>query len=246
MEYGSLVALGLLAGFASGFFGIGGGTVLVPLLMLLGLDIKSAVGISVMQMVFSSVFGSWVNYKNGFLKVNEGIILGLGGLFGASFSGFLLKGLDEIILEIVFCVALGFSIYRFFKVPIEPIGKENNRKLLLFSIGAVIGLLAISLGIGGALFLTPILVGFLHYDIKKAVSMGLFFVIFSSSSGFLSMAYNGLINYSHGTIVGVASLFGVFFGVKMSHKISKSFQKRILLALYIVLFILMIQQLTGI
>jgi len=49
-----LAGLGVFVGFISGFFAIGGGTVLVPALLFLGYDIKYAIGISVTQMVFSS------------------------------------------------------------------------------------------------------------------------------------------------------------------------------------------------
>lgn len=246
MEYLSLLALGLLTGFASGFFGIGGGTVLVPSLVLIGFSIKSAIAISVMQMVFSSIFGSWLNYKNGYLNIKDGLMIGLGGLFGAFFSGFVVKNISEWTLEFIFCVSLAFSIYRFFGAPIEVEGEERKNNFLLFILGACIGLVAISLGIGGAIFLTPVLVGFLNFDIKKAISIGLFFVVFSSTSGFISMAYNGLINYTYGLIIGITSLIGVYFGVKQSHKMSKSLQKRLLLILYAILLLLMTKELLGI
>jgi uncharacterized membrane protein YfcA len=42
-----LIVIGSLIGVLSGFFGIGGGAILVPALLMLGFDIKSAVGISV-------------------------------------------------------------------------------------------------------------------------------------------------------------------------------------------------------
>lgn len=46
-----LIALGVVVGLLSGFFGIGGGTVLVPMLLALGYDTKVAIGMSVVQMV---------------------------------------------------------------------------------------------------------------------------------------------------------------------------------------------------
>ena len=60
---GGLLAVGLLAGILAGLFGIGGGAIIVPMMILLGNDIKIAIGISIMQMIFSSVYGSYVNYK---------------------------------------------------------------------------------------------------------------------------------------------------------------------------------------
>lgn len=231
------ITLGIIIGFVSGFFGIGGGTVVVPAMLFLGYDIKVAIGISIMQMLFSSIFGSYINYKDGKLKLNEGIFVGFGGLFGASLSGYIVLGVKSRYLEIAFLVALFLTIIKFFKAP-QIAKKEINSKLVLFLVGFFIGIFAISMGIGGALFLTPILVGFLGYDIKKALSMGLFFVIFSSLSGFISLSLAGLVDYKNGFLLGLGSLVGVYFGVKICHKINKSLQKKLLLILYIAMFLM--------
>jgi uncharacterized membrane protein YfcA len=78
----SLILVGILVGTLSGFFGIGGGMVLVPILMLLGIDIKEAISISIVQMVFSSIYGSYLNHRKGSLILGEGIWVGIGGFFG--------------------------------------------------------------------------------------------------------------------------------------------------------------------
>ena len=46
-----LLAFGLITGFTSGFFGIGGGSILIPMLLVAGFAMKEAVAISIMQMV---------------------------------------------------------------------------------------------------------------------------------------------------------------------------------------------------
>lgn len=233
---------GILVGFSAGFFGIGGGTILVPSLIYLGYDIKMAIGISVMQMIFSSMFGSYVNYKAGVLQLNSGIFLGFGALFGASLSGFIVSALPQIALLIVFAIILALSIYKFFTAPIEPKSSPNESKALLFIVGVVIGAIAISTGTGGAIFLTPVLVGFMNWDIKKAVGTTLFFIIFGSISGFISLSANGHVDYDAGVAVGLGSLLGVYFGVKLSHKVEKKIQKRALLILYVIMLILTINK----
>ncbi len=235
--------LGIIVGFASGFFGIGGGTILVPVLMYLGFGVKTAIGISITQMVFSSIFGSFINYKNKMLRLKNGLVLGFGGFIGAQFSGYIVSYLPSWALLSFFAFALLISLYKFFKAPSEPTGVPNESKVLLFIIGFFVGMAAISIGIGGALFLTPIMVGFLHFDIKRAVSTSLLFVVFSSISGLISFSVHGLVDYKAGIILGIGSLVGVYFGAKRSHVVKRDLQKKLLMILYVILFALTVNKL---
>jgi len=237
--------VGVVVGFASGFFGIGGGTILVPILIYLGFGVKSAIGISILQMVFSSIFGSFVNYKSNMLKLTDGVVLGLGGFLGAQSSGYIVKHLPSWVLLSMFALALLGSIYKFFKSPINSEEPPKESKVLLFFIGMLVGSIAISIGIGGALFLTPIMVGFLNFDIKRAVSTSLLFVVFSSISGLISFSINGLIDYRSGIILGIGSLLGVYFGAKKSHVIERTKQKKLLLWFYLLLFVLTLNKLIN-
>ena len=137
------------------------------------------------------------------------------------------------------------TTYKFFSAPIEPKSTPNESKVLLFIVGVVIGAIAISTGTGGAIFLTPVLVGFMNWDIKKAVGKTLFFIIFGSISGFISLSANGLVDYDAGVAVGIGSLIGVYFGVKLSHYVSKTVQKRALLILYAIMFVLTLNKIVS-
>lgn len=233
-----LSIFGLVIGFISAFFGIGGGTVLVPSLMYLGYDIKYAIGISIMQMVFSSVFASYLNIRKGMVIAKKGLILGFGGFIGAQGSGYIVHTLPSIALNIIFLVSVLLAIIKFFKSPASCDEEEVDSSIVLFIVGVGVGLLAISIGIGGGIFLTPILVGFLHYNVRKAVSMSLFYIVFSSTSGLISLSQFGYIHYQEGFIVGVSSLIGVYFGVKVARNIEQKRHKNLILTLYIFIFLL--------
>ena len=238
-----LSILGIFIGFLSGFFAIGGGTMLVPALLMLGYDIKYAIGISVTQMVFSSLYGSYLNYKKGTLNLKNSISVGIGGFFGAANSGYIVSHLSSYTLTLIFLSFVFLAIYKFFKSPHVSDEKEINNNLLLFVIGYLVGTMSISVGIGGALLITPILVGFLHFPLKKALSSALFFVIFSSVSGFASLAYNGFVHYKEGFLVGIFSLVGVYFGIKLSHKTEHKRHKKLLLIFYVVIMLLILKKL---
>ncbi len=237
-----LVFSGIFVGIISGFFGVGGGTILVPLLMFLGLDIKEAIGISVVQMMFSSIFGSYLNFKRGSLKLSSTIFFGLGGLVGSSFSGYVVSSLSSITLKYLFLTVVIFAIYRFFKSSHKQNLPSIENKPLFFIIGILIGTFATSIGIGGALLLTPIMVGFLRYRVKDAVSAGLFFVIFSSTSGFFSLYSHKILDLQKGLVVGLASLFGVFIGIHLAHKTDPKKHKNAILILDFIILALVLKE----
>jgi len=237
------IIIGIITGFFSGFLGVGGGTILVPMLLFLGFNLKEAIGISVTQMMMSSIYGSYLNYKKGLLKIKNGLSLAIGGAIGASLSGFIVKHASKDILGAIFLSLVLIAIIRFFITVKEPQTEPpiDNKKLLF--IGIFVGAIAISVGVGGAILITPILVGFLKYKLKTTVSLSLFFVVFSSISGFISQSIAGHINYIEGFSIGFASLIGTYFGTKLYHKIDTKIHKKILLIWYIFIFFAMIYKL---
>jgi len=238
-----LILVGVLVGILSGFFGIGGGMMLIPTLMLFDIDIKTAIGISIVQMVFSSIYGSYLNHKKGSLIIGEGLWVGIGGFFGGFIGAYVSLFISNSILEYLFLSLLLFAIYRLFSAKSHD---DNDVKSLdakiLFVVGTVIGIFAISLGVGGSILLTPILAGFLHYPIKKAVSAGLFFVAFSSVAGLVSHLSVGHIDLEKGLYVAVASLGGVFIGVWLKEHVSASKHKLYLLIMYTVALLILVKK----
>lgn len=235
-----LLLFGVLTGFTSGFFGIGGGMVLVPLLLYSGFDMKQAVAISIMQMVFSSIFGSFLNLRKQLHLLKEGLLLGIGGFIGGLFSGFIVTTLSNTTLQYMFICILIASILKIFQTSTEQEQEvKQHSKIFLILIGTSIGMFAMSIGIGGTIMLTPILVGFMHYNLKVSATLGLFFVIFSSIAGFISMSYNGQMLFSEGATVGLASLVGVYFGIKVKNVTHMKSYKNFILILYVLIFLLM-------
>ena len=92
-----LIAFGLITGFTSGFFGIGGGSILIPMLLLIGFVMKEAVAISIMQMVFSSIYGSFLNSKKIKGLTRDGFSLGVGAVFGGLASGYFLPNIPLLV-----------------------------------------------------------------------------------------------------------------------------------------------------
>ena len=87
--------IGLVAGFLSGLFGVGGGAVMVPLQMVwLGEPIKSAVRTSLGAIVLIAMSGLWRYGIQGNILWGPGFALAIGGAIGAQFGTRLLKKLS--------------------------------------------------------------------------------------------------------------------------------------------------------
>ncbi|MDQ7046040.1 MAG: sulfite exporter TauE/SafE family protein [Sulfurimonas sp.] len=235
-----LLSLGFFVGVLSGFFGVGGGTILIPLLLFLGYATKEAIGISVLQMVFSSVYGSYLNQRRGTLDISMVLPIGIGGSIGALLSGYITSSFDDLTLEIIFLSFALFALMRlFFKTKEDKKELELN-KFVLLGIGVPLGALSMTIGVGGSILLVPILVGFFHVSLKKAISAGLFFVVFSSFAGLISHSILGEVNYEVGLTVGLASLFGVYLGIYLKDKIDATLQKRLLVGFYLLIVVYLI------
>ncbi|MEA2050215.1 MAG: sulfite exporter TauE/SafE family protein [Campylobacterota bacterium] len=233
-----LPILGITTGFISGFFGVGGGMVLVPMLLFAGFDIKNAIAISIMQMVFSSIYGSFLNHKNNKNIIKDGLTIGLGGFLGGLFSGVIVSNVDGQYLKYLFLFIVIFAIYRVSSTKIIETSKNiSHNFLLLLCIGFGIGIIAMSIGVGGSVMLTPILAGYMYYNLKDASSLGLFFVIFSSIAGFISLSFSGHMLYLEGAIVGIFSLVGVFFGIKTKNNTKITSYKNLILGLYTIILV---------
>ncbi|MDU9791444.1 sulfite exporter TauE/SafE family protein [Helicobacter pylori] len=255
-----LALVGLFTGITAGFFGIGGGEIVVPSAIFAHFSYSHAVGISLMQMLFSSVVGSIINYKKGLLDLREGSFAALGGLMGAILGSFILKIINDKILMGVFVVVVCYTFIKYafsnnkkpehfeemhFDLHANNKTPEKKRSLpfvsmdrthgVLMLAGFVTGIFSIPLGMGGGILMVPFLGYFLKYDSKKIVPLGLFFVVFASLSGVISL-YNGKvldnISVQAGVITGIGAFLGVGIGIKLIALANEKVHKILLLLIY--------------
>jgi uncharacterized membrane protein YfcA len=241
-----LILIGSFVGLLSGFFGIGGGTILVPLLLLLGFETKAAIGVSIVQMVFSSIYGSYVNNKKGTLDVAMVATIGVGGFIGALLSGSITSSFSDLTLEVIFLLFAVLAVLGVVFKTKECKDTKKVNKIVLLVMGFIVGAISMTIGVGGSLILVPVLVGILHVPLKKATSAGLFFVMFSSVSGLISHSLKGHVDYEHGVIIGLASLFGVYVGIHLKHKVDVVLQTRLLVGFYLLVVAYLTYRIFGV
>lgn len=107
-----LLALGGLAGILAGMFGIGGGFLMTPLLIFIGVPPAVAVATSSNQIVAASVSGCIAHFRRGNVDIKMGIVLLLGGVVGSSLGVALfawLKSLGQIdlVISLTYVLFLG-------------------------------------------------------------------------------------------------------------------------------------------
>jgi len=240
-----LIPVGIFVGILSGFFGIGGGTVSVPILMYLGFDIKEAIGISVFQMLLGSIFAFFIHKKQQTYDASKKVYFGYGGILGAVVGAYLVKILDHTVLEWFFLSLVIFTLVKLFFANPEPSKKEVYNPILYLFVGGIIGVFSGMLGVGGSILMTPILVSFLGFSLKKASAVGLFYVLFTSASSFISLSYLGMMDYINGLTMGASSLAGVWLGIKLLNKIKLTNYKKFLVTFYIFIFLITLNKVVG-
>jgi uncharacterized membrane protein YfcA len=107
-----LLGLGAAVGFLSGVFGVGGGFLLTPLLIFIGVPPTVAVASSANQLVGASVSGVLAHWRRGNVDFKMGYVLLVGGLVGSVLGVWiftLLKRLGqiELTISILYVLLLG-------------------------------------------------------------------------------------------------------------------------------------------
>lgn len=108
----TLLALGIAVGFISGMFGVGGGFLMTPLLIFLGVPPAVAVASVSTHMAASSFSGTLTYLRRGLVDVHLGLVLLAGGLTGTlggvlTFMALRRYGQLDLVIAITYIVLLG-------------------------------------------------------------------------------------------------------------------------------------------
>lgn len=228
-EIGLLLAVGILAGVLAGFLGIGGGTVMVPAMVALGLSGVEAVGTSTLAILIISLGGSLQNWRMGFLKLNNVLLLGLPSVVTAFLGTALASYIPEYVLLGIFGLFLLINIYLIGVkkqvvaqaklstaetadeplAPLPPGPKPMNPTLARTLIGGTAGFLAGLFGVGGGVVMVPLQILLLRETIKTAIqtSLGAIVITALSAAGWHSL--QGNVVPLTGVLLGLGGLAGV-------------------------------------
>lgn len=172
----------LLAGFAAGLlgsmFGLGGGFLIVPLLNILGVDMKVAIGTSTSAIFFNMLSSTLAYSRHKYVIYRAGLLLSATAIITAYFGAQLTSMLDTNTLRMMFgllLIIVGARVH---------VGRGNksgsDKKELEWNLknyaalslgGSLAGLLAGLLGVGGGVVNVPLLTSLglaIHYAVATS------------------------------------------------------------------------------
>lgn len=115
MRWLGIGLIGLFGGLTSGLFGVGGGVVFVPLLVLLfSFNLHLAIGTSLAAIVPTAVVGAWRHFSEGWIDFRVALLLALFAMVGAWLGAGLSLKLDLILLRKIFAGFLFVVALRLF------------------------------------------------------------------------------------------------------------------------------------
>jgi uncharacterized membrane protein YfcA len=125
-----IFSLGILVGLLSGIFGVGGGFLMTPLLIMIGIPPTVAAASDSNQIVGASTSGTLAHYRLGNVDFKMGILLLIGGVTGGTVGVQIIKilravGNADFLIKITYVLMLGFVGTYMFIESLQAIRKKK-------------------------------------------------------------------------------------------------------------------------
>ena len=242
MEYLIYFLVGGLISVLSGFFGVGGGFILTPILLLIGYSPLEAITTSLFFTVGTSVSGITAHIRLKNILWKEGLIMGASGIAATQVARPLVyyleaRGWDEIVIPFLYIMLLAYFAFTMIRQGKKAEGESPSPGSFsvpkLMAIGFVGGLASGVLGVGGGFIIVPLIITALGFNPRKAIGTSLFAVLLIVSVGFVSYAIKTDINYFIGLMLIAGGLIGSQFGARLTVHFQNSEMNAMLGILYV-------------
>jgi len=196
--------IGLGIGIMSGFFGIGGGFILTPILILMQFSPVVAVATSLLYTIGTSLSGTLAHFKLNNIQWKTSIIIGSSGIIATQVAHpFVLllekKNLEETSIPVLYILLIIYFSFTMLKQRPDPFLTTNDTpshyyQKIIF-IGFFAGFISTTLGVGGGFIIVPLLISMLYLKPKFAVGTSLVSVLMIVIIGFASYSFSTPIDY---------------------------------------------------
>ena len=216
---------GLLIGLVAAFLGIGGGVLFVPtLIFIFGLDVKRAIGTSLMAVLITSVSSAIAYARKRKIDYKLGLVLEGASVPGAIAGAYFIHIAPEYLIRAIFTAFLMIMALDIFRAKkgkrtIKSDSRSSKIRIIYALLLAfVAGFLSASLGIGGGVLKVPIMVTVLNIPIHHAIGTSEFMIAITASAGFIQHLKYGYTDLYYGFTLGLGSALGAQVGAKFSLK----------------------------
>ena len=181
-DYIIIFLLGSLGGFISGFLGVGGGIIYIPILDYFlgklgftdGMLVKAILANSLFTIIFSGSISSYKQYKAGNFFLREILLTAWPGILTALIFTWLIQHgtwYSKEVFNFVFAGMLLVITSRMFLADTKS-NEEKESKPIQFNLtGAFAGIVTAMSGLGGGVVMMPVFTDILKQGIKKASSI---------------------------------------------------------------------------
>ena len=235
-----LLLAGGIAGFLAGFFGVGGGIILVPILLVFfqNINITSLVsthlafGTSLLIVIVASLTSAYQYAKNGHVVWRGVIFIGVASVVGAAIGSNIAGELQGKTLQRIFATVVIIAALRLLAEGKKP--KEEPQPNLappgLAGTGLVVGLVSSLAGVGGGVFAIPMMYNVLKFPLKKALgttSASIVITALASTIGYIVKGWGnpllpehtlGYVDYFHSIPIIIGTLPAAKLGATIAHR----------------------------
>ena len=216
--------VGVVAGFFAGLFGVGGGVLIVPGLLMAGLDARLAHGTSLAVTVILSG-AALVGYAlGGSVEYVAAVLMFAGSSVGVVIGTSLLQRIPMRGLQIGFSILLFITAIRLFTSTGVATGPDDLTPLVVIGyilVGLGAGILSGILGVGGGVVLVPAMSVFFNFPQAVAKGTSLMVIVPTASLGtYRNAKYNNV--YIEGAIIaGLGGAAFAFIGAQFADNLSE-------------------------
>ena len=229
-----LLIVGLIAGLLSGFFGIGGGVIIVPLLVFfLGYSQKLSNGISLSALLLPvSIFAVLKYAKSNFVDKKVATLIAVGIFIGVYGGAKIAVSMPSILLKQIYGIFLLYISFKYLNsknlVENEIDFQGHKLRFIALFIGIFAGILSGLFGIGGGAVIIPALVEIMKFSPKKAAGTSLGALLLPVGLPGVIKYYNaGFFDIKLASFVALGIIIGAYFGAHIAINLPSKLIKKI-------------------
>jgi uncharacterized membrane protein YfcA len=245
-----LIFVGVAAGVFAGLFGIGGGIIIVPALILFaGFPLVKATGTSLAAILLPvGILGVIAYYRAKVIDIRASLLVAAGILTSVALGAWLANALPVEIMRRLFAVFCLYVSWNFIDpvrrirdlmgrdVPpkLEPESSPHPHALALVAVGVLAGVMAGMFGIGGGNIIVPLLALVLGYPAKRAIATSLGAILLPFGlPGVLVYYHQGTLDLGAAAWVALGLFIGTVFGALITIRL-RSATVKLLYGLFLV------------